>query len=52
MREIEKVLDDTAELNAKTAKNLEKAKENNDVISGKVNEVMVYFAEQFKELFE
>lgn len=52
MKEIEKALDDTAELNDKTANYLEKAKENNDVISSKVNEVMVYFAEQFKELFE
>lgn len=52
VREIEKALGDTAELNDKIANDLEKAKENNDVISGKVNEVMVYFAEQFKELFE
>lgn len=48
MREIEKALDDTSELNDKTDNDLDEAKENNDVISGKVNEVMVYFAKQFK----
>ncbi|ROL46627.1 Laminin subunit beta-4 [Anabarilius grahami] len=38
VREIEKALNDTAELNDKIANDLEKAKENNDVISSKVNE--------------
>lgn len=52
VKDIEKALDDTAELNDKIANDLEKAKENNDVISSKVNEVMVHSAEQFKELFE
>lgn len=46
MREIEKALNDTEELNDKIDSDLDEAEENNVVIRVKVNEVMVYFAMQ------
>lgn len=47
VREIEKSLNDTAKLNDKIFSDLDEAKEKNDIIRGKVNEVMVYFAKQY-----
>lgn len=45
--EIEKALNDTSKLNDKIFSDLDEAQENNDIIRGKVNEVMVYFAKQY-----
>lgn len=46
VREIEKVLNDTEELNDKIVNDLDEAEENKYAIRGKVNEVMIYLAIQ------
>jgi len=46
VREIKEALNDTEELHDKIVNNLDEAEENNVVISGKVKEVMAYFAMQ------
>ncbi len=54
VREIEKALNDTANLNDEIFKDLDEVQENNGIIKGKVNEVMVYFPKKtctFKYIF-
>jgi len=46
VREIKEALNDTEELHDKIVNHLDEAEENNVVISGKVKEVMAYFAMQ------